>query len=175
MISKIIYKLTAIVFSLFLIPGFARDINSQELNSPAKDEHVLLNRIHEKWTGDLAEIQQTRRRVRVLVSYSKTNFFVAQGHPRGFEYELLHEYERFINREVSRKGIKTKVVFVALPFDQLIPALLEGRGDVAAAGLTITPERQKLVVFTNPYLMNIKEIVDPGSAEIAEATDTTEE
>ena len=119
----------------------------------------MLNRIHEKWTGDLPEIQQKRRGVRVLVSYSKTNFFVARGRPRGFEYELLHEYERVINREVGKKGIKTKVVFVAVPFDQLIPALLEGRGDIAAAGLTITPEREELVAFTNPYLINVKEII----------------
>ena len=159
MICKIIYKLTTIVFSLFLIPGFAGDTNPQELNSPAEDGHVLMNRVYEKWTGDLDEILQKRGVIRILVSYSKTNFFVARGHPRGFEYELLREYERFLNRTVGRKSIKTNVVFVAMPFEQLIPALLEGRGDIAAAGLTITPEREKLVAFTDPYLINIKEIV----------------
>jgi membrane-bound lytic murein transglycosylase MltF len=159
MISKIIPKPIVIVSSLLLLHSFAQGGLSQELDSGTEVGRVLMDRVHEKWTGDLHEIKEKRRGVRVLVSYCKTNFFVARGHPRGFEYELLREYERFLNRRVGRKGIKTHVVFVALPFDQLIPALLEGRGDIAAAGLTITPERGKLVAFTDPYLINIDEIV----------------
>ena len=159
MISKIIPKPIVVIFSLLLLHSFAQGGLSQELNSGTEVGHVLMDRVHEKWTGDLHEIKEKRRGIRVLVSYSKTNFFVAQGHPRGFEYELLREYERFLNRRVGRKGIKTHVVFVALPFDQLISALLEGRGDIAAAGLTITPEREKLVAFTVPYIRNVNEIV----------------
>jgi membrane-bound lytic murein transglycosylase MltF len=35
---------------------------------------------------------------------------------------------------------------------------LEGRGDIIAAGMTITPQRQEKVVFTQPYIKNINEI-----------------
>jgi len=40
------------------------------------------------------------------------------------------------------------VVFIPLRRDQLLPGLAAGKGDIAAANLTITPERQKLVDFT---------------------------
>lgn len=97
--------------------------------------------------------------VRVLVSYSRTNFFVDKGRPRGFECELFLEYEKFLNTGVSSRDFQMNVVFVPVPFDQLIPSLVEGKGDVAAAGLTVTPERQKLVAFTDPYLTGVDEIV----------------
>jgi len=44
----------------------------------------------------------------------------------------------------------------------MIPALLEGRGDVAMANLTITPERLKQVDFTNPFIHNVAEILVTG-------------
>jgi ABC-type amino acid transport substrate-binding protein len=44
-------------------------------------------------------------------------------------------------------------------FDDLIPSLLEGKGDVAAGFITITEERQKKVTFTKPYLHNVSEVL----------------
>jgi membrane-bound lytic murein transglycosylase MltF len=113
-----------------------------------------------------------RHAIRVLVNYNKTNFFFKGGKPCGYEYELLRQYESFINEGVGRKEKKTELVFITMPFERLIPALLEGKGDIAAAGLTITPERAQLVSFTHPYLPNVDEIVvmnkdakSPGNLE----------
>jgi polar amino acid transport system substrate-binding protein len=44
-----------------------------------------------------------------------------------------------------------KVEIVSMGFDGLIPALNAGNIDVAAAGMTITPERAKSVKFSEPY------------------------
>ena len=46
----------------------------------------------------------------------------------------------------------------------MIPALLDGRGDIAAAATTITPERQKQVDFSEPFFRSIDEIVVTGPA-----------
>jgi membrane-bound lytic murein transglycosylase MltF len=105
--------------------------------------------------GDLGEILQ-QRYIRVLVTHSQTNFSIVGGVPRGFEYELLKEYEKSLSKRV--KGRFT-MVFLPVSLDRLIPDLMEGKGDIAAAGLTITPERRKKVAFTDPYLANVKEIV----------------
>jgi ABC-type amino acid transport substrate-binding protein len=53
--------------------------------------------------------------------------------------------------------------------DQLLPALIEGRGDIAAANLTITPGRQKLVEFSDPLLTGISELLvtGPATGEVA--------
>jgi len=57
--------------------------------------------------------------------------------------------------------------------DQLLPALLEGRGDIAAANLTITPERSKQVDFSDPFGTGVKELVvsGPASPEITRLGD----
>jgi membrane-bound lytic murein transglycosylase MltF len=96
--------------------------------------------------------------VRVLVSYDASNYFVDTGQARGFEYELMTGFERFLAEGVS-DAIPPRVVFIALPFERLIPAVAEGRGDLAAAGLTITSEREELVDFSRPYRRNVREAV----------------
>jgi membrane-bound lytic murein transglycosylase MltF len=62
----------------------------------------------------------------------------------------------------SVKHIKTYVAFVPVARDELIPALLNGRGDIAVAVLTITPERLKQVDFSEPFFHDINEIVVTG-------------
>jgi membrane-bound lytic murein transglycosylase MltF len=124
----------------------------------AEDQSISIQRVNEVWQGDLQTTIKQRRTIRVLVSYSNTNFFIDRGRPRGIEYELLNKYEKFLNQNPKSKAIKIKLVYRVLPFDQLIPALLEGRGDIIAAGLTITPERLEKVAFTRPYIKNINEI-----------------
>jgi membrane-bound lytic murein transglycosylase MltF len=109
-------------------------------------------------TGDLDDMR-ARGRVRVLVSFSRTNFFVSQGRPRGFDYDLLSEYQADLQSRLGNGKRAMTVVFVPVTFDDLIPALLEGRGDIAAGGLTISPERQRLVTFATPHLKNVDEVV----------------
>jgi membrane-bound lytic murein transglycosylase MltF len=55
----------------------------------------------------------------------------------------------------------------------MIPALLEGKGDIAMGNLTITPERQKLVDFTHPTYANVSEVVVTGPS--AEPINTVED
>ncbi len=112
---------------------------------------------------DFPEMQK-RGVVRVLVEYSRTDFFVVAGELLGFEYELLKNYERFLNDGHHREAGGVRVVFVPMPFDQLIPALLAGKGDIAAASITITPEREKLVNFSTPYVDDVGEVLVASAA-----------
>ncbi|MCZ6507820.1 MAG: transporter substrate-binding domain-containing protein, partial [Acidobacteria bacterium] len=120
-------------------------------------EHALLARAKVPLFGDLAEIRQ-RRTLRVLASYGKTRFFHDRGRARGFEVEMLREYEKFLNRGMSTYD-RVRIVFVPTPFDRLLEDLSRGLGDVAAAGLTITPERRRLAMFADPYLRDVREVV----------------
>jgi membrane-bound lytic murein transglycosylase MltF len=154
-----------ISFSLACSDGNHPEGSRREASTDQKEETVrfdekqLFQRVNQPFKGDLGEIRK-RRLIRVLVSYSKTNFFIDDGGvPRGFEYELLLRYERFLNREIPGKYSRTKMVFIRVPFAQLLGALNEGKGDIAAAGLTITTERQATVNFTDPYIPAVREIV----------------
>jgi membrane-bound lytic murein transglycosylase MltF len=65
------------------------------------------------------------------------------------------------------------VTIVPLARDEFIPALRDGRGDIAMGNLTITPERLKQVDFSNPTVTNVSEIVvtGPGAPPIATVQD----
>jgi membrane-bound lytic murein transglycosylase MltF len=103
-----------------------------------------------------------RGMLRVLVVYSKTFYFVDRGTQRGATYELLKAFEEDINKTLHTKAIKFSVVFIPVARDQLIPWLRAGRGDIAAASLTITPEREKEVDFSEPFATDVTEIVVTG-------------
>ncbi|MGB6847112.1 MAG: lytic transglycosylase F [Thermoanaerobaculia bacterium] len=134
---------------------------AQAANAQSLEDDPLINPVLRPWTGDLPGIHQ-RRAIRVLVSYGPTNYFIRGGQALGFEAELMHRYDEFLNRGASGRELRTDMVFVPVPFDRLLPALIEGRGDIVAAGLTVTPEREKRVAFTDPYLPNVAEIVVSG-------------
>lgn len=48
--------------------------------------------------------------------------------------------------------IGSKIEIKSLGFDALIPALRSGQIDIIASGMNATPERQKQVSFTDPYI-----------------------
>lgn len=124
----------------------------------SSQHQIVLEPIRKAFTGDLPQLRQ-RRMLRVLVSFSRTGFFFDHGRPRGFEYELMREYERFVNRDVANRRDRLQVVFVPVPYDELLDALQDGRGDVIAAGLTVTPERSQRVAFTAPYISRVQSVV----------------
>ncbi|HSB70997.1 MAG TPA: transporter substrate-binding domain-containing protein [Candidatus Methylomirabilis sp.] len=135
-------------------------------------EYALPNVAKRKWTGDLDGMIK-RRQIRILTAYSKTFYFVDRGVQRGLAYDLGQLFETELNKKLKTKNIKVHVLYVPVDRDDIIPALLEGRGDVAMANLTITPERLKRVDFANPTARNVSEIVvtGPGAEPIASVQD----
>jgi ABC-type amino acid transport substrate-binding protein len=73
----------------------------------------------------------------------------------------------------SRTRTWGDVFFIPWRCDQLLLALAAGKGDIVAANLTITPERQKLVDFTSAAMANVSEILvsGPASPKIASLDD----
>ena len=110
------------------------------------------------WKGDF-DAMVKRRLIRVLVPSSKTFYYVERGRPRGITYDVFKAFEDDLNKKLKSKALKVHVVFLPTTRDELIPRLIDGRGDVIFADLTITPERQKIVDFSAPMYTGIKEIV----------------
>lgn len=115
------------------------------------------------WTGDLDGMVE-RRQIRALVVPTRTQYWIDRGQQVGAEYELLKAFEEEVNRQhpTGRKSVRIHVVFVPTARDELIPGLLEGRGDLAAGVLTITPERQARVDFGAPFFHDVAEIAVTG-------------
>ena len=130
------------------------------------------------WTGDLDGMIQ-RRIIRVLTVHSKTFFFHDKGVQRGTVVDFFRLFEDEFNKKLAAekklkdRNLKVRVVFIPIRRDQLLPALVAGKGDIAAANLTITPERQQLVDFSAAGLSNVSEVVvaGPASPKIARLDD----
>jgi membrane-bound lytic murein transglycosylase MltF len=134
---------------------------AQTAQTDSSMEDALLD--NKPWIGDFDEMAK-KRQIRVLVVYSKTFYFLDRGRQRGISYDLLKEFEKFVNKKLKTKTLKVNVVFIPVQRDELIPGLTKGLGDMAVANLTITPERRKQVDFSNPMLSRVRELLVTGPA-----------
>jgi membrane-bound lytic murein transglycosylase MltF len=119
-------------------------------------------RLDQTWTTDLDSMAQYRA-IRVLVPFSRTYYFLDGGVQRGITYEAFREFEKYLNKELGTRGARrVHVILIPTPRDHLFAGLVEGRGDIAAAGLTITPERRAIVDFSEPFSTELREVVVTG-------------
>ena len=133
---------------------------------------LALTEITKPWTGDLDGMVE-RRTVRVLTAYSKTLYFVDSGTPRGTAYDQGKLLEDHLNRKFKSARLTIRVQFIPLARDELLPALLAGKGDIVMANMTVTPERSAIVDFADPWIDDVEEIVvaRPGGPDITTVDD----
>ncbi len=127
------------------------------------------------FTGDLDEMIK-RRMIRVGVVFNRTFYFVDKGVQRGVAYDYGVMCEERVNAHFNpekRNDKRIHLFFVPLQRDKLLPALVEGKVDFVAAQVTVRPELQQHVDFTNPTRMNVDEILvtGPGAPAIASVED----
>ena len=134
---------------------------SPSAGQPANLSHLAL--ITEPYTDDFDGMAE-RRTIRALVVRSKTFYFFDGAVQRGLSYERLKAFESYVNERRGTGTLKINMVFLPVTRDQLIPALLAGYGDIAAANLTIIPERQAQVDFSIPVQRDVREILVTGPA-----------
>lgn len=113
------------------------------------------------FTGDLDAMVE-RRVIRVLTVYSIGRYFLYGGEERGIVVETARQFQKFINRreKITQPAIHVAVIPVAR--DQLVPALLAGRGDVIIASFSVTPERRERVAFSEPASKPLSEVLVTG-------------
>jgi membrane-bound lytic murein transglycosylase MltF len=117
---------------------------------------------HEKpWTGDFEGMVE-RRKIRVLVPYSKTFYFLDGATQRGIAYEGMQIFGKWLNKQLGKGHLKVRVIMIPTARDELFSGLVDGRGDIALGNITITPERLKIVDFSDPFAKGVKEIVVAG-------------
>ena len=118
----------------------------------------LVESVQEEAFGDLPEIRE-RGTLRVLVAYGVTAFSLQQGRPRGLEVDAMSDLEKRLRAHRPGDESPLRIVYVPTPFDRLLPDLAAGRGDVAAALLTVTEARSRLVDFSEPYVKDVSQVL----------------
>jgi membrane-bound lytic murein transglycosylase MltF len=141
------------------------DANSEtaenELTEPPMDESFLDRVRNEKWNGDIKGLLE-RRYIRAIVLYNKTNFFYDGPQPRGITYEALKGFEKFLNQKLQTGDKPIHMVFIPVTRTEGLKRMTDGRGDVAASNIPITPELQQITDFSDPIRSNAAEVVVTG-------------
>jgi membrane-bound lytic murein transglycosylase MltF len=125
------------------------------------------------YTGDLDGMVE-HRIIRIGAPFNRTYYFIDKGVQRGLSYEYATLFEDQLNKTLASDAAhKVHVVLLPMPRDMLIPQLRAGKIDMVVAQLTITPERLKLVDFTQPTRTNINEVLvtGPGAAGVKSVDD----
>ncbi|MEM6730107.1 MAG: transporter substrate-binding domain-containing protein [Myxococcota bacterium] len=119
-------------------------------------EAALTSHAQQRSVGDLEDLKE-RGSLRLITRNNAVNYYLHRGQHLGFDYELTKLL-------ADSLGLRLEVV-VPPRRDELIPYLLEGKGDIIAASLTVSPEREKRVRFSEPYLFIDEVVVQRTSDE----------
>jgi len=137
----------------FLCTGLAAAENEKKI-----EDSYGLDITSRVWKGDLDGMMK-RRIVRALVVYGRTSYFVDRGTQRGVSYDALKEFENTLNKKITNKNQRIHMVFIPTSREEGLKLLLEGRADMAAAGVKILPELKDQVDFSIPLWDGVNEIV----------------
>lgn len=121
-------------FLIFTLISFLTITSCKE---KVKKEEIILCK------SDWKDIQE-KEVLTILAENSPTSYFLYKGRNMGFEYELLHEFSKDMDIRIQVKMMHN--------LDSMLTALNNCEGDLIACNLTVTPERQNEVNFSNPYL-----------------------
>jgi membrane-bound lytic murein transglycosylase MltF len=147
------------VVSLALV--FVCPVYGQTATPAAKPRKVAIEKVTaEKFSGDFDQILQ-RRRVRVVVPYSRTLYFNDKGTQRGLTADLMREFEQHLNKKYAKQLGKRPLTVIIVPTtrDELLDDVTQGLADIAAGNLSVTESRLKTVDFA--YLPET-----PGNNEV---------
>ena len=150
-------------------PGAANPETASPYEALPQEVRLIVDK---PFSGDFDEMVK-RRMIRVAVTFNRTHYFIDKGQERGITYESLKLFENDLNADLKTGNLKLHVVIVPIPRHELYPALVSGKVDMIAAMVTVTPERETLVSFSEPTRTNVSEIVvsGPGAPPIATVDD----
>ncbi len=126
------------------------------------DQDEIFKHANEPWSGDLDGITE-RKFLRILTVHNPLFFSFDGAKQQGIVADLAKMFENHLAEEIGRVRSPT-IVVIPVARDELIPNLINGRGDLVMGNLTITPARQKQVDFGPALYPEIDELVVTGPA-----------
>ena len=99
----------------------------------------------------LLEQVQATGELHVLTRNAGTTYYQGPHGPAGLEYQLLRRFAEHL-------GVKL-VVSVPDSFNEILEKISKGKAQIAAAGLTVTEEREKDIRFAPPYQTITQQVI----------------
>ncbi len=153
------HLVTPVIVLLTLVTAL---FTSGPASAASGQQDGILEHANKPWTGDLGGITE-RQFLRILTVHNPLFFSFDGAKQKGIVAELAKMFEDHLAEEIGRVKSPT-VVVIPVGRDELLPGLIEGRGDVVMGNLTITPARQKQVDFGPPLHQDVDELVITGPA-----------
>lgn len=128
-------------------------------------------------TGSSASTAQTKGNGRTLEEIKESGKLIMLTNAEFPPYEYLGSDGKIEGVDVAlcqkiADEIGVELEITNMDFDSLVMALKAGKGDIVAAGMSITPEREKEIDFTIPYVDTTLYIVVPeGDTSITSLED----
>lgn len=103
---------------------------------------------------------QDTLRIATEGAYPPFNFIDASGEVKGFDVDITSAL-------CAEMGADCELVTQS--WDGIIPGLIAGRYDAIIASMSITPERQEAVSFSEPYYSNKLQFIAPNESDFMPA------
>jgi len=163
-----------LLITCFSIAPAAADDEGIQAEAPAdfataEAEAAIIADALEPWTGDLDGMIE-RGIIRVAIPYGIMTYFADGADQKGITYEGVQQFEIALKEQLGSAGTGLTLVVIPARRDEIFPMLVDGRADVAAGLLTVTPQRAAVVDFSDPMATKIREVFVTGPATPAGST-----
>jgi len=146
-VMNLIKKSISVILYLIMISFISCQDNKKKPNSG--DEDTIENSVLNNQEGNQKYLYN-KDTLYALVDNSLTSYYIYKGHPFGFEYEMLALFAKENNMVLKIRIIRDAA--------HILDSLNAGKGDIAAANLTITRKRLQKANFTK-YLFRTRQIL----------------
>ncbi|MFF4225497.1 glutamate ABC transporter substrate-binding protein [Streptomyces sp. L500] len=124
-------------------------------------------------TADGPAVRRIKERGRLIAGVDQNSYRwgyrdPATGELSGFDIDLVHAIAKAV------LGDPGKVVFLAIPTNQRIPALEKGKVDIIARTMTINCDRARQVAFSTAYFEAGQQVLAPKASPVTAFDDTLE-
>lgn len=140
-------------FSLALLAISSCEANTSSSARDATNPASIITSLQSSpvFTGDFPEIKQ-RGRLRIVIpaNIGGGRYLPRKGSPISQQFQIAEDFARFHDL--------TPEIIIAENFSDMIPALIEAKGDIVVGNLTVTESRRKNISFSIP-LAHVREKV----------------
>lgn len=122
---------------------------------------VILSTALSPWIGDFDAMIE-RGLIRVAIPVGLATYFIDGADQSGITYDFVRAFEEHLKKTLGKQARNLTVAVLPARPGEILDMVVEGRADIAAGTLTITPERALRVDFSDPFRTDVTELVITG-------------
>ncbi len=139
------YKLKILLLLIVFFTAFFYSCSNQ-VDEGIESVNIIID--------DLREIRE-RGKLVVVTDFNSVNYYIFEGQPMGFQYELLQELSNYLELPIEVK--------INNDLQKNFESLSRGECDLIALNLTITMSRKEQMDFTIPHSQSRQMLVQKSS------------